>query len=67
VQFLASATDCAVKAGINAGQIVKQAATLCGGGGGGKPNHAQAGGKDATRASEAVANALTQMKEMLNK
>ncbi|MCL2387379.1 MAG: alanine--tRNA ligase [Defluviitaleaceae bacterium] len=64
-QFLASATDDAVKQGINAGQIVKQAATLCGGGGGGKPNHAQAGGKDATHADEALSQALTKMKEML--
>ncbi|MCL1842249.1 MAG: alanine--tRNA ligase [Defluviitaleaceae bacterium] len=65
VQFLASATDDAVKKGINAGQIVKKAATICGGGGGGKPNHAQAGGKDATRATEALSSALTHMKEML--
>lgn len=65
VQFLANATDDAVKQGINAGQIVKNAATICGGGGGGKPNHAQAGGKDATRANEALTQALTQMKEML--
>ena len=64
-QFLASATDDAVKQGINAGQIVKQAATLCGGGGGGKPNHAQAGGKDASRANDAITQALAQMKEML--
>ncbi|MCL1883259.1 MAG: alanine--tRNA ligase [Defluviitaleaceae bacterium] len=64
-QFLASATDDAVKAGINAGQIVKTAATLCGGGGGGKPNHAQAGGKDASRADDAIKAALLKMKEML--
>ncbi|MCL2217406.1 MAG: DHHA1 domain-containing protein, partial [Defluviitaleaceae bacterium] len=64
-QFLASATDDAVKKGIHAGQIVKEAAAICGGGGGGKPNHAQAGGKDASRADEALAAALTKMKEML--
>jgi len=65
-QFLASATDDAVKQGIHAGQIVKIAASICGGGGGGKPNHAQAGGKDASKADEALAQALTKMKEMLN-
>jgi len=65
VQFLASATDDAVKQGINAGQIVKTAATICGGGGGGKPNHAQAGGKNADKADEAVAQGLAKMKEML--
>jgi alanyl-tRNA synthetase len=64
-QFLASATDDAVKGGINAGQIVKNAASICGGGGGGKPNHAQAGGKDASKADEAMTQALAQMKEML--
>ena len=61
-QFLASATDDAVKAGIHAGQLVKEAAAICGGGGGGRPNHAQAGGKDATKASEALAQAMASMK-----
>ncbi|MCL1844815.1 MAG: alanine--tRNA ligase [Defluviitaleaceae bacterium] len=65
VQFLASASDDAVKAGINCGALVKSAAQTCGGGGGGKPNHAQAGGKDASKAAEAVAQAEAQMKEML--
>jgi len=65
-QFLASATDDAVKQGIHCGQLVKEAAAICGGGGGGRPNHAQAGGKDALKADEALAQALTKMKEMLN-
>ena len=64
-QFLASATDDAVKAGVHAGNIVKEAAALCGGGGGGRPNHAQAGGKDASKADEALASALAKMKEVL--
>jgi alanyl-tRNA synthetase len=64
-QFLASATDDAVKRGIHAGQLVKEAAALCGGGGGGRPNHAQAGGKDAAKAEEALAQALKKMKETL--
>ncbi|MCL1787336.1 MAG: alanine--tRNA ligase [Defluviitaleaceae bacterium] len=66
VQFLASATDDAVKAGVHAGNLVKAAAALCGGGGGGRPNHAQAGGKDASKAEEALAQAMASMKEMLN-
>ncbi|MCL2203438.1 MAG: alanine--tRNA ligase [Defluviitaleaceae bacterium] len=65
VQFLASATDDAVKAGIHAGNIVKAAAALCGGNGGGRPNHAQAGGKDAARADDALAGGLAQMKGAL--
>ena len=64
-QFLASATDDAVKQGIHAGQLVKEAAAICGGGGGGKPNHAQAGGKDASKADAALEQALAKMKDML--
>ena len=64
-QFLASATDDAVKSGIHAGNLVKEAAALCGGGGGGRPNHAQAGGKDASKAVAALETGLAKMKEML--
>jgi len=64
-QFLASATDDVVKQGIHCGQLVKDAAALCGGGGGGRPNHAQAGGKDAAKVDEALENALAKMKDML--
>ncbi|MCL2378960.1 MAG: alanine--tRNA ligase, partial [Defluviitaleaceae bacterium] len=64
-QFLASATDDAVKSGVHAGNLVKEAAALCGGGGGGRPNHAQAGGKDASKADEAIAAGLATMKNML--
>jgi alanyl-tRNA synthetase len=63
--FLCSATDDAVKAGINCGNIIKTAATICGGGGGGRPNHAQAGGKDATKADEALKQGLAAMKESI--
>ena len=44
----------------NAGQIVKQAATICGGNGGGKPNMAQAGGKDASKILDAI-NAVKEL------
>jgi len=64
-QFMASATDDAVKAGIHAGNLVKEAAAICGGGGGGRPNHAQAGGKDAGKADAALEAGLAKMKEML--
>jgi len=65
VQFIASATDDAVKNGIHAGNLVKAAATLCGGNGGGRPNHAQAGGKDASKIEEALKQGIAQMKEMM--
>ncbi len=54
LQFVAMATEAAVKAGAHAGNIVKEAAKTAGGGGGGRPNMAQAGGKDVTKAEEAV-------------
>lgn len=47
----------AVKAGANAGKLVKLAATITGGGGGGRPDSAFAGGKDASKLPEAFAEA----------
>ena len=45
----------AVKAGVKAGDIVKNVCTLCGGSGGGKPDSAMGGGKDASKLPEALA------------
>ncbi len=47
----------AVKNGAHAGKIIKTAATILGGGGGGRPDSAQAGGKDASKINEALASA----------
>lgn len=65
VNLLAMATDDAVKAGAHAGNIVKAAASVCGGGGGGRPNMAQAGGKDASKITEALAKAKEVLEEQL--
>ena len=46
VNLLAAATEDAVKAGAHAGNLIKGIAALVGGGGGGRPNMAQAGGKN---------------------
>ena len=46
-KILAAATDGAVSAGFSAGNVVKEISGLVGGKGGGRPNMAQAGGKDA--------------------
>ena len=46
VNMIAMATDGAVKAGAHAGNLIKGIAALVGGGGGGRPNMAQAGGKN---------------------
>ena len=37
-----------------AGHLIKEAASRCGGGGGGRPDMAQAGGKDASKIPEAL-------------
>lgn len=57
VSLVVMATDDVVKKGVHAGNIIKSAAAVCGGGGGGRPNMAQAGGKDATKIGEALAKA----------
>lgn len=44
-------------AGFHAGKVIKEVAAVCGGGGGGKPNMAQAGGKDVTKVADAIAKA----------
>ena len=49
------ADDAAVAKGVNAGTLVKEAAALLGGRGGGRPSMAQGGGKDAARLDEALA------------
>lgn len=46
--LLAAATDEAVAAGFNSGDVIKKIAPMVGGGGGGRPQMAQAGGKDAS-------------------
>lgn len=65
VNLVAMATDDAVKKGIHAGNIIKAAATVCGGGGGGRPNMAQAGGKDASKIAQALEKAKDVITEQL--
>lgn len=52
--------------GLNAGKLVKEAATVCGGGGGGRPDMAQAGGKDASKLQEALDKAVSVLEQSLN-
>ncbi|PTX58440.1 alanyl-tRNA synthetase [Melghirimyces profundicolus] len=56
VQLVASVSPEYVKAGFHAGKLVKEAASRCGGGGGGRPDMAQAGGKKPEKLGEALAS-----------
>ena len=57
VSLMATATDGAMKQGAHAGNLVKAIAGLVGGGGGGRPNMAQAGGKNPAGIPDALAKA----------
>ncbi|HBE50642.1 MAG TPA: alanine--tRNA ligase, partial [Cyanobacteria bacterium UBA11369] len=53
------------KKGLQAGKFVGGIAKICGGGGGGRPNLAQAGGRDSSKLKEALETARTQLLEGL--
>ena len=55
VSLMATATEGAMKKGAHAGNLVKGIAGCVGGGGGGRPNMAQAGGKKPEKIPEAIA------------
>lgn len=65
VNLIAMATEGAMKKGAHAGNLIKEVAAVVGGGGGGRPNMAQAGGKNPAAIPEALAKAVTVMKEQL--
>ncbi|MDD4584714.1 MAG: DHHA1 domain-containing protein, partial [Bacilli bacterium] len=52
VSLIACSSKKAVEKGYNSGQIIKDTVKIIGGGGGGKPDMAQAGGKDSSKISE---------------
>jgi alanyl-tRNA synthetase len=63
--IIGALTDDLVKRGLNAGDLVKRVAQIVGGGGGGRPTLAQAGGKDASRLAEALDQVIPYVKEKL--
>ncbi len=65
VSLLSMATDGAMKKGAHAGNLIKQIAALVGGGGGGRPNMAQAGGKSAEGIDAAIAKAKEVLAEQI--
>ena len=55
ISFLAVCGKDAIAKGVKAGELVKLVCTACGGSGGGKPDSAMGGGKDASKITEALA------------
>ncbi len=67
VKIVGSVSEDLVSRGIKAGDLVKFVAQQVGGGGGGRPTLAQAGGKDASKLDEALASVAEWMKEKVGK
>ncbi len=63
--FVAVVTKDLVERGLRAGDIVKVAAEVAGGGGGGRPDMAQAGGRDVTKIQEALGQARARIESVL--
>ena len=57
-------TDDLVDVGIKAGELVKKAAKVTGGGGGGKPHLATAGGKNIDKLDEAIKVIKNEIKKL---
>ena len=56
VTFVCALSKEAIQKGYKAGDIVKEAANICNGNGGGRPDMAQAGGKDITKVDQVISN-----------
>ncbi|MFX0564795.1 alanine--tRNA ligase [Bacillus sp. NMCC46] len=65
VNISAGVTKDVIEKGLHAGELVKQAAEICGGGGGGRPDMAQAGGKQPEKLEEALATVEESVKSVL--
>ena len=65
VSLMATATDGAMKAGAHAGNLIKAIAVCVGGGGGGRPNMAQAGGKNPAGIDEALAKVTEVLEDQM--
>ena len=66
VSLMVTATEAAMKQGAHAGNLIKAIAGLVGGGGGGRPNMAQAGGKNPAGIQEALKKAAEVLTEQLS-
>ena len=63
--LVAAVTDDIIQRGVKAGDLIRDAAKIIGGGGGGRPNMAQAGGKDSAKLSDALASIAPWVEEKL--
>ncbi|MGE5588315.1 MAG: alanine--tRNA ligase [Clostridia bacterium] len=63
--FVATVTKDLIDRGLRAGDIVKAAAEVAGGGGGGRPDMAQAGGRDVTKLKDALGKAMATIERAL--
>ena len=63
--LIAAITEDLVKRGLHAGKLVQSVASVVGGGGGGRPTLAQAGGKDASKLAEALDQVQVYLRETL--
>lgn len=66
VQIVAGVAKELIQQGLHAGKLIKEVASICGGGGGGRPDMAQAGGKDPAKISEALKYPATYITNVLN-
>ena len=67
VNFVVTATKDITAKGVHAGKLIKEIAALTGGGGGGRPEMAQAGGKDVTKLDEALSAVAKLVENQLTK
>jgi alanyl-tRNA synthetase len=65
-QLMVAVTDDLTKKGLHAGNLIKAIAPIIGGGGGGKPNMAQAGGKDISKLPDALEKARAVIAESIS-
>ncbi|MED1122695.1 alanine--tRNA ligase [Bacillus atrophaeus] len=65
VNISAGVTKDLIDKGLHAGKLVKQAAEMCGGGGGGRPDMAQAGGKQPEKLQDALTSVEEWVKSVL--
>jgi alanyl-tRNA synthetase len=67
VMIIAAATPDMINAGFHAGDLIRKVAPLVGGGGGGRPDLAQAGGKDPSGIPKLLENGWKEIQSMLGK